>query len=83
DKLSSYDPIWSLVAGLKDQPLQTQHFDRLGRTMGVDGETLAMALTRATYRSGETLAPLRVHSFHRAFSGLWCCTSPACPDSMG
>lgn len=83
DKLSSYDPVWSLVAGLKDQPLQTQQLDRLGRAMGVDGETLAMALTRATSRSGETLAPLRVHSFHRAFSGLWCCTNPACPDSMG
>lgn len=83
DKLSSYDPVWSLVASLKDQPLQTQQLDRLGRAMGVDGETLAMALTRATSRSGETLAPLRVHSFHRAFSGLWCCTNPACPDSMG
>ncbi|CCF21881.1 conserved protein of unknown function [Pseudorhizobium banfieldiae] len=83
DKLSSHDPVWSLVAGLKDQPLQTQQLDRLGRAMGVDGETLAMALTRATSRSGETLAPLRVHSFHRAFSGLWCCTNPACPDSLG
>lgn len=83
DKLSSHDPVWSLVAGLKDQPLTTQQLDRLGRAMGVDGETLAMALTRATSRSGETLAPLRVHSFHRAFSGLWCCTNPACPDSMG
>jgi DEAD/DEAH box helicase domain-containing protein len=83
DKLSSYDPVWSLVAGLKDQPLQTQQLDRLGKTMGIDGETLAMALTRATSRFSETLAPLRVHSFHRAFSGLWCCTNPACPDSMG
>ncbi|MBO9198227.1 DEAD/DEAH box helicase [Rhizobium sp. 16-449-1b] len=83
DKLSSYDPVWSLVAGLKNQPVQTQDLDRLGRTMGVDGETLAMALTRATSKSGETLAPLRVHSFHRAFSGLWTCTNPGCPDAMG
>lgn len=83
DKLSSYDPVWSLVASLKDQPAHTQQLDRLGRTLGIDGETLAMALTRAKSKTGETLAPLRVHSFHRAFSGLWCCTNPACPDSMG
>lgn len=82
DKLSSYDPVWSLVTELKDKPIEAQELSRLGSVMGVDGETLAMALTRATSRSGETLAPLRIHSFHRAFSGLWCCTNPACPDSM-
>ncbi|TBB97199.1 DEAD/DEAH box helicase [Rhizobium ruizarguesonis] len=83
DKLSAYDPVWSLVEGLKNTPVQTQQIDRLGRSMGVDGETLAMALTRATSKSGETLAPLRVHSFHRSFPGLWCCTNPNCPDGSG
>lgn len=83
DALGSHDPVWSLVERLKEQSVPAAEFDRLGATMGADGEALATALTRARNFAGETLAPLRVHSFHRAVPGLWCCTNPACPDRVG
>lgn len=83
DALGSHDPVWSLVETLKDRSLPAGEFDRLGTAMAADGEALAMALTRAQNADGETLAPLRVHSFHRALPGLWCCTNPDCCDSIG
>ncbi|PAQ12106.1 DEAD/DEAH box helicase [Mesorhizobium temperatum] len=83
DALGGHDPVWSLVEKLKDQSVTAEEFDQLGSRMGTDGEMLAMALTRAQSTARETLAPLRVHSFHRALPGLWCCTNPGCPDTVG
>lgn len=83
EKMGSYDPIWSLVKALKEGPVTSEVLDLVSRTMGTDGETLAMALTRAKSSTGDVLAPLRVHSFHRAQAGLWACTNPQCPGSIG
>lgn len=82
DALGSHDPVWSLVEDLKDRSIPAAEFDRLGTSIGTDGEALAMALTRAKSTAGETLAPLRVHSFHRSVPGLWCCTNPDCSDKI-
>lgn len=83
ERLGGYAPIWSLIEDLKSGSAPAAKFDEIAGTIGVSGETLAMALTRAKSPLGEILAPLRVHSFHRAMPGLWCCTNPACPDAMG
>lgn len=83
DALGSHDPVWSLVERLKDRSVPTDELDRIAGALGSDGETLAMALARAQNENGETLAPLRVHSFHRALPGLWCCTNPDCPAKIG
>jgi len=83
DRLATHDPIWNLIEKLKSRPVPSHEFDSLGESMGVDGQTLAMAMTRARSKAGETLAPLRVHSFHRSLPGLWCCTNPNCRDSIG
>ncbi|TPL71382.1 DEAD/DEAH box helicase [Mesorhizobium sp. B2-3-15] len=83
DALGSHNPVWSLVEGLKDRSVPAAELERLAGAIGVNGETLAMALARAQNANGETLAPLRVHSFHRASPGLWSCTNPDCPAKMG
>lgn len=83
NELAQHDPVWDLVERLKIEPVPQHAFDKLGKTIGVDGETLAMSLTKAVSERGETLAPLRVHSFHRSISGLWCCTNPDCSDAIG
>lgn len=83
NRLSGYDPIWRLVETLKNQSVSADTINRLGKTLGVDGETLATALTRAKSATGVTLAPLRVHSFHRSLAGLWCCTNPQCREALG
>jgi len=83
DRLAGHDPVWKLVEDLKSSAVTAKAIDALGQSLGVDGETLAMALTRAKSEGGDTLAPLRVHSFHRAVPGLWCCTNPDCKDTLG
>lgn len=83
DRLAGHDPVWDLVRRLKAETVPKTAFDQVGAGIGVDGEALAMALTRAQSTAGETLAPLRVHSFHRALPGLWSCTDPACPETPG
>lgn len=79
-RLGSCDPVWNLVECLK-QPISLRQFDSVASKLGVDGETLATALTRAKSANNEFLAPLRIHAFHRAIPGLWSCTNPDCPDS--
>lgn len=81
--LGSFDPVWSMVEALKSGSVPEKQLDGLGRAIGTNGEALAMALTRARNEQGETLAPLRVHSFHRSLPGLWCCTNPDCSDALG
>ncbi|WP_292583900.1 DEAD/DEAH box helicase [Mesorhizobium sp.] len=83
DTLGSHDPVWSLVERLKDRSVPAEELDRIAGAIGADGQTLAMALARAQNANGETLAPLRIHSFHRALPGLWCCTNPDCPAKIG
>lgn len=82
DRLGKYDPVWDLVEALKASTISTEALNQIGQAIGVDGEALAMAMSRAESATGETLAPLRVHSFHRALPGLWSCTNPGCPDGM-
>lgn len=78
EQLAAYDPVWSLIEKLGSGTASAAEVGQVSNSMGTDGETLATALTVARSSRGEFLAPLRVHCFHRAQAGLWCCTNPDC-----
>ena len=78
DRLGGDDHAWAFVERLMKSPASQQELRAVAAHLGVDAETASMALTRAKSAAGEVLAPLRVHSLHRAVPGLWSCTNPAC-----
>lgn len=56
---------WSRVAAVADD-------------LGYTASTLALGLANAVSDTGDRLAPMRVHSFHRAAPGLWSCLNSQC-----
>jgi ATP-dependent helicase YprA (DUF1998 family) len=68
----------SLLEQLYAGPLAWSHMAAAGEALGLAATDLALRLAHAQSDDGEKLAPLRVHTFHRAVSGLWSCLDPAC-----
>lgn len=79
---------WSRFAGspvvrpflerLYSTPLPWAAMAEVAEKLGMAPEALATRLAASRSADGEHLAPLRVHSFHRATPGLWSCLDPAC-----
>jgi DEAD/DEAH box helicase domain-containing protein len=67
-----------LLEQLYAGPLAWNHMTAAGEAVGLPAADLAQRLAHARSDVGEALAPLRVHTFHRAVSGLWSCLDPAC-----
>ena len=78
DYLGGHPRVRPLLDQLHNGPLPWSRMAAAGETLGLSASDLALRLAHAESSVGERLAPLRVHTFHRAVSGLWSCLDPAC-----
>ncbi len=77
--LGGHPAIRPLLERLYAGPTPWSEVRKVANGLGVTAAELAMKLAHAqSSNSRERLAPLRVHSFHRAAPGLWSCLDPAC-----
>jgi len=78
DYFGGHPQLRTLLEQLYAGPLTWNHMATAGESLGLAATDLALKLAHAQSEDGEKLAPLRVHTFHRAISGLWSCLNPAC-----
>lgn len=78
DYFGGHPRLRPLLEQLHAGPLSWSHLVAAGKALGLSATDLALKLAHAESDAGEKLAPLRVHTFHRAVSGLWSCLDPAC-----
>ena len=78
--LAGHPTLRPLLETLYDRPIPWSLLRATADKAGIDPAELALKLarTRSAGVDGDGLAPLRVHSFHRAAPGLWSCLDPAC-----
>ena len=74
---------WHLVERLFAGSVPLAAFEEPARTYGVNAPDLVFAMSRAARKAAdqeeERLAPIRLHAFERAVSGIWSCINPECP----
>ncbi|HEX3918845.1 MAG TPA: DEAD/DEAH box helicase [Caulobacteraceae bacterium] len=78
DYFGGHPRLRPLLEQLYAGPLSWSHLAAAAEALGLAATDLALRLAHAQSENGEKLAPLRVHTFHRAVSGLWSCLDPAC-----
>ncbi|HEY5071764.1 MAG TPA: DEAD/DEAH box helicase [Caulobacteraceae bacterium] len=76
--LGGHPAIRPLLEALFKGPIAWSAVRSVADRVGADPADLALKLAHARSTTDENLAPLRVHSFHRATPGLWSCLDPAC-----
>ena len=76
--LGGHPAIRPLLERLYAGPTAWSEVRAVAQNVGVEPADLALKLAHARSTTDEALAPLRVHSFHRAAPGLWSCLDPAC-----
>lgn len=76
--LGGHPAIRPLLEQLYAGPTPWSAVREIADGLGVDPAVLALKLAHARSDTEGSLAPLRVHSFHRAAPGLWSCLNPAC-----
>jgi DEAD/DEAH box helicase domain-containing protein len=78
--LGGHPAIRPLLEKLYEGPVPWSVVKSVAEQVSITPASLALKLAnaRSTGLEGETLAPLRVHSFHRAAPGLWSCLDPSC-----
>ncbi|WP_420392105.1 DEAD/DEAH box helicase [Acuticoccus sp.] len=84
DLLSTDPEAWQLVERLSRGSMRLSDLEAPAARFGVLPEDLALKLASAekTFEDGkELLAPMRIHGFERAMSGLWSCLNPGCAGS--
>ena len=79
DYLGGHPRLRPLLEQLYARPLAWSQMVAAGEALNLPATDLALKMAHAQSGDGEKLAPLRVHTFHRAVSGLWSCLDPACP----
>lgn len=79
DYFGGHPSLRPLLEQLYAGPLAWSHMAAAGEALNLSATDLALKMAHAQSDDGEKLAPLRVHTFHRAVSGLWSCLDPACP----
>jgi DEAD/DEAH box helicase domain-containing protein len=67
-----------MLERLYARPVGWNQIQESAELLGLSAAAFALRLANAQSENGERLAPLRVHTFHRAISGLWSCLDPAC-----
>jgi ATP-dependent helicase YprA (DUF1998 family) len=67
-----------LLERLYGGPTSWSEVRRTAAEIDLSPEELAVKIAHAVSDDDEHLAPLRVHSFHRAVPGLWSCLDPKC-----
>jgi DEAD/DEAH box helicase domain-containing protein len=75
--LGSHPEMRSLIETLHVQPVPWTFVSGEAKRLGVSPTLLCLTLARAKL-GDESLAPLRIHSFHRAIPGVWSCLNPNC-----
>ena len=75
--LGSHPEVRSLIERLHAQSVPWTLISSEARRLGVSPALLCLTLAKAKLGE-ESLAPLRIHSFHRAIPGVWSCLSPKC-----
>lgn len=81
--LGSDPNIWRLVERLYGGSVPLSDFDMQAKLYRVSPSELIFAMSRAAQTTDEgieeRLAPIRLHAFERAVSGMWSCVNPECP----
>lgn len=78
DYFGGHPHLRPLLEQIYTGPLAWSHVVAASESLGVSAIELATKIAHAQSPNGERLAPLRIHTFHRAISGLWSCLDPAC-----
>ncbi|HEY3798534.1 MAG TPA: DEAD/DEAH box helicase [Caulobacteraceae bacterium] len=76
--LGGHPKVRPLIERIYDGPTPWSAVATVAAEVGRTPTELAVSLANAVSATGDRLAPLRVHSFHRAAPGLWSCLDPAC-----
>ncbi|MBU1346003.1 MAG: DEAD/DEAH box helicase [Alphaproteobacteria bacterium] len=78
DYFGGHPNLRPLLEQLYAAPLAWSQIVAAGQALNLPAADLALKMANAESDDGEKLAPLRVHTFHRAVSGLWSCLDPGC-----
>lgn len=76
--LGSSPTVRPLLERLYNSAIGWSELSLVAQRVGLSPADLAVKLSTAKSPGGEALAPLRIHSFHRAVPGLWSCLNPSC-----
>ena len=77
---ATHPKVRPLLERLYDEPVGWETVEATAKAVGRPPEDLMVGLAAAQSHQNEMLAPMRVHTFHRAISGLWTCLDPACAE---
>ena len=78
--LGGHPKVRPLIESIYDGPTPWSRVAAVARELDCSASTLALGLANAVSETGDRLAPMRVHSFHRAVPGLWSCLNSGCSE---
>lgn len=79
--LGGHPRVRPLIERIYDEPTPWSAVEKVAAELGHAAGDLALSLANAVSATGHSLAPVRVHSFHRAAPGLWSCLDPTCTQA--
>ena len=76
--LGGHPTVRPLIEQIYAGPTPWSAVESVAAQLGSSASDLAESLATAVSETRDHLAPMRVHSFHRAVSGVWSCLDPGC-----